>query len=134
MFQFPSNGKVCSKSEQQLKFDKRTASFNSLQTGKCVASFPATTDVCLSVLFQFPSNGKVCSKARQADYFGTVVMFQFPSNGKVCSKNPSHACRHAGTVRSFNSLQTGKCVASVCEPIHPSRLCRVSIPFKRESV
>ena len=63
-----------------------------------------------------------------------TATFQFPSNGKVCSKEyGSHKC--IIHFSSFNSLQTGKCVASgYMEAKVGVAQARVSIPFKRESV
>ena len=63
--------------------------FNSLQTGKCIASIRTEKGKDAGFQFQFPSNGKVYSKLglRNED-FHQVVRFQFPSNGKVYSKRP----------------------------------------------
>ena len=64
----------------------------------------------------------------------TYVKFQFPSNGKVCSKREVISVIAQGD-DCFNSLQTGKCVASVALIIAATITDRsVSIPFKRESV
>ena len=61
-----------------------------------------------------------------------MLKFQFPSNGKVYSKTKN---KRKGTLnnKSFNSLQTGKCIARK-EVIMTNILRLVSIPFKRESV
>ena len=61
-FQFPSNGKVYSKYSRHLIFSMDTYSFNSLQTGKCIASFCWNIALAVAQGFQFPSNGKVYSK------------------------------------------------------------------------
>ena len=62
-------------------------------------------------------------------------VFQFPSNGKVYCKNTPKVLLHGTKEYSFNSLQTGKCIASL-ESAEEFRIESgfVSIPFKRESV
>ena len=63
MFQFPSNGKVYSKVPERLRFSRIAGvSFNSLQTGKCIARETAISEARGFLEFQFPSNGKVYSK------------------------------------------------------------------------
>ena len=114
--------------------------FNSLQTGKCIASAgPTTPPLAPSTPFQFPSNGKVYSKLlRTSNWANKSGWFQFPSNGKVYSKAtdalhpvkwgraefqfPSNGKVYSklfltsvslnGLSFRFNSLQTGKCIAS----------------------
>ena len=87
--------------------------FNSLQTGKYVArDLPNKSGGLHHRTFQFPSNGKVCSKPRTVPPRKSArrKKFQFPSNGKVCSK-PGQPVMHK-VIPRFNSLQTGKYVAS----------------------
>ncbi len=63
LFQFPSNGKVESKSEKRSAHGKPPLCFNSLQTGKWSQSYlKEDLDDLFSDLFQFPSNGKGESK------------------------------------------------------------------------
>ena len=159
VFQFPSNGKVYSKWQQQL-LTLSGARFNSLQTGKCIQSlrnpltpyFPARTvfqfpsngkvyskgDALARTReriekFQFPSNGKVYSKIEKAENFANKeAEFQFPSNGKVYSKIQKNF--HFQFFMSFNSLQTGKCIQSESFVPGAEDGGTVSIPFKRESV
>ena len=112
MFQFPSNGKVYSKDKEVPK-DKDEK--------------PPT--------FQFPSNGKVYSKIFfSLDLIVLRVMFQFPSNGKVYSKLKRPMPKTMTMTPSFNSLQTGKCIARPRTRQVPRTETKVSIPFKRESV
>ena len=139
-FQFPSNGKVCSKeialivvpigylsfnslqtgkyvasgNQIKVKRDFRHNCFNSLQTGKYVASKTGQTRYGENyTMFQFPSNGKVCSKSPNSNIALKIrLWFQFPSNGKVCSKQLFQCCENV-YCRCFNSLQTGKYVASM---------------------
>ena len=49
-FQFPSNGKVCSKEKNIDRVNKVLKSFNSLQTGKYVASWWAIAGIILLIL------------------------------------------------------------------------------------
>ena len=115
LFQFPSNGKAYRKgitcrskpcsANVSIPFKRESVSqgseayhaimvlggcFNSLQTGKRIASY--------------------C-------YCRTPVLlrrhlFQFPSNGKAYRKSPVMATVITAAVSSFNSLQTGKRIAS----------------------
>ena len=121
-FQFPSNGKVYSKFLERkrgtklesvsIPFKRESvfkvtrfshhkeaswASFNSLQTGKCIQSESIT---------------KNSAKHGYA--------FQFPSNGKVYSKEIRAAAIRAAAM-SFNSLQTGKCIQRdpILSPVGP---------------
>ena len=112
----------------------RFASFNSLQTGKCIQSKlvvwlpPEYGDS-----FQFPSNGKVYSKPTYNQHKkGGTYSFNSLQTGKCIQSSKKLSYRQR--ILSFNSLQTGKCIQSSqqCSLI---RFCRfVSIPFKRESV
>ena len=118
-------------------------SFNSLQTGKGMASHeyvPGDIDI----KFQFPSNGKGYRKLRSLDWKihnSEMVWFQFPSNGKGDRKywrflHNRHYWRQvsipfkrervlrvsrSSLIRiaqwSFNSLQTGKGMASTPSPL-----------------
>ena len=117
-------------------------------------------EIC--VQFQFPSNGKVYSElsTKQSMYNNYYSVFQFPSNGKVYSefshRNPfskthwvhvsipfkresvfrvvDSRCKLCLGIKSFNSLQTGKCIQSTKNSSGISDAILVSIPFKRESV
>ena len=139
MFQFPSNGKVYRKGIAMQASIDRYLGFNSLQTGKCIAS--ETTNIIVAAVieeFQFPSNGKVYRKLVRDFYQpNPFTEFPFPSNGKVYRKGTdaylmmrrifvsipfkresvSQDMQAKGGVPtaafiSFNSLQTGKCIAS----------------------
>ena len=138
----------------------RLTCFNSLQTGKCMARqsksaagtpligfvsipfkresvFKASPIVCFLLecyLFQFPSNGKGYRKPTAMVSNSMILSaFQFPSNGKVDRKTAGLG-KMSRTKISFNSLQTGKWIASKISPRRiPSKII-VSIPFKRESV
>ena len=110
-FQFPSNGKVyCKhlsvrvrarvfqvsipfKREGVLQAIPQTTypkhyyvRFNSLQTGRCIASAIPKLEVNADLEFQFPSNGKVYCKKEKELARDAANKFQFPSNGKVYCK------------------------------------------------
>ena len=139
--------------------------FNSLQTGKCIqstfettplwylqerVSIPFKRESVSKVLppkqtatalgkaeFQFPSNGKVYPKAVAFLKFRLTTngAFQFPSNGKVYPKTRRSRGRGERAGKSFNSLQTGKCIQRYPNLSTSTYLADlVSIPFKRESV
>ena len=88
--------------------------FNSLQTGRCVASRELRDENRhTSPSFQFPSNGKVCCKSYKSEMKGHILS------------------------KCFNSLQTGRCVASRrchLNEVYMNSMKLVSIPFKREGV
>ena len=110
MFQFPSNGKGGSKACKRLGEKVTELRFNSLQTGKGVASAAGVLDSDSATKFQFPSNGKGGSKMG----IGKKVLlyaarFNSLQTGKgVASLIPGFSM---SAVRRFNSLQTGKGVA-----------------------
>ena len=110
-FQFPSNGKVYSKTNWGFEYKK---SFIVSIPFKRESVFKDNTDLITDDVlceFQFPSNGKVYSKTLQK-----ALVIQFKS---MC----------------FNSLQTGKCIQSNFKKGISKTFGRyVSIPFKRESV
>ena len=86
-------------------------------------------------MFQFPSNGKGDRKEIEHVFHNIGMVFQFPSNGKGDRKQTTSPHTDGRTSASFNSLQTGKGIASKQE-IDEARLeilKAVSIPFKRES-
>ena len=60
--------------------------------------------------FQFPSNGKVYSEWKTLTKISKEEMFQFPSNGKVYSEEMGRSQQRRSRNKSFNSLQTGKCI------------------------
>ena len=119
------------------------AGFNSLQTGKCIARKIAASHANTRSSFQFPSNGKVYGKPEGWEYVGKLDnLFQFPSNGKAYGKEvpPGISVPRVEVsipfkredvwqvaivgwilhqrAKSFNSVQTGRCMARV--PIlHP---------------
>ena len=89
--------------------------FNSLQTGKQIQSedgWELTRGP--HQVFQFPSNGKADRKILilSAKYGLIQPEFQFPSNGKAYRKAKSMICSPAKRQWCFNSLQTGKRIAS----------------------
>ena len=130
-FQFPSNGKADRKrwiasrdslrSSVSIPFKRESGSqageslsvhqqrcFNSLQTGKRIASKEILTFMVNEDEFQFPSNGKADRKScRSHQRRVKRKLFQFPSNGK--------ADRKLGR-QTLQGIIYGK----------------VSIPFKRE--
>ena len=83
--------------------------------------------------FQFPSNGKVYSKVgiQSVVYDDELLSFNSLQTGKCIARN--HSIMLKSVRIGFNSLQTGKCIASLGMAIFQTRL-KVSIPFKRESV
>ena len=109
LFPFPSNGKVCSKRRSPMSRQSPSPlRFHSLQTGKCVARREKRIQQNVPCRFPFPSNGKVYSKDEyMVPTLVYPIWFPFPSNGKVCSK------------------REGNWVYRQNQP--------VSIPFKRES-
>ena len=133
LFQFPSNGKVCSKSIFGSETTPVASCFNSLQTGKYVARRPRGAEPSGTDRFQFPSNGKVCSKTGPCGNKGPCGKFQFPSNGKVCSKS---ACRNDVPVSlpSFQFPSNGKVCSKFLFSWRRIKFPHVSIPFKRESM
>ena len=137
MFQFPSNGKVYCK----RIFQKR----QNVNDGR--VSIPFKRESVLQAeynhrmlrrfdsMFQFPSNGKVYCKFH--DLFSVALLryhvsipFKRESVLQVLTQSQSTQNR----ITSFNSLQTGKCIASGVSFQAPADQRRVSIPFKRESV
>ena len=140
-FQFPSNGKVYSK-EVNLEGNTGLSGFNSLQTGKCIASRASETSSFTITIFRFNSlqtgkciartlaaltaifalsfnslqTGKCIARIQNLDFEVNLdLLFQFPSNGKVYSKNAFAATLLRASNQCFNSLQTGKCIASYLE-------------------
>ena len=138
-FQFPSNGKVYCKNGSPVALGPNGTGFNSLQTGKCIASFgevvsaadgeeevsipfkresvlqePTNQPTTVGALkFQFPSNGKVYCKTELQNHFGSPALFPFPSNGKVYCKFPLSDQERWQIESGFHSLQTGKCIARI---------------------
>ena len=129
--------------QQRSHPDSRDAgkSFNSLQTGKPIQSrwlvigflgnvvsfvsipfkresvskaCPSWRHWCLRTKFQFPSNGKADPKWIKAISMTQFQsMFQFPSNGKAYPKLTCFV-NSPDNNYSFNSLQTGKRIQSLC--------------------
>ena len=95
----------------ELRINSEGSSFNSLQTGKCIARLNVDARTEYLLRFQFPSNGKVYCKRGICHKPQTDYRFQFPSNGKVYCKTGIKS-PEAATLCGFNSLQTGKCIAS----------------------
>ena len=87
--------------------------FNSLQTGKCIASEKVQPHYRPSRYLCFNSlqTGKCIASKRTMLYNNIGTAFQFPSNGKVYSKLVMDVVEQH--YKSFNSLQTGKCIARV---------------------
>ena len=140
---------------------QRCISFNSLQTGKHIQRHNSGGQLSERILFQFPSNGKAYTKSvTWLTILPRLELFQFPSNGKAYTKASNGRLEPARIYKSFNSLQTGKHIQSMCYQYRsinkaclfqfPSNgkaytklycsICRdtkifnVSIPFKRESI
>ena len=157
-FQFPSNGKVYSKRPLTRHINTLPKfGFNSLQTGKCIASpiitngrrnsqfqFPSNGKVYSKTAkerrkeehekeFQFPSNGKVYSKPRHQEMLDRVRVFPFPSNGKVYSKELSEL-RRCRQYMTFQFPSNGKVYSKLEQIVSSMHRNMVSIPFKRESV
>ena len=146
-FQFPSNGKVYCKerhrtSRRQLGYQvsipfKResvlqgfylpkgmeTPRFNSLQTGKCIASLNHSRprQIC-KTCFNSLQTGKCIARQHTETRGGRyAIKFQFPSNGKVYCKKVDNRLSAIKMPLSFNSLQTGKCIARdpILSPVGP---------------
>ena len=115
-FQFPSNGKVYSEAYAYAASltAKDPACFNSLQTGKCIQS-QLKRNIMFNNMNRFNSlqTGKCIQRPIRNELLATVEpiepVFQFPSNGKVYSESTSTMYFNFNW-RSFNSLQTGKCI------------------------
>ena len=157
-FQFPSNGKVYSEKwsahkslwlhRVSIPFKRESVfrvkltplllpkqlSFNSLQTGKCIqrlAEKKLEAQARVSIPFKRESVFRV--QGLLPDFITSRLKFQFPSNGKVYSERP-RLQRPLLEQKSFNSLQTGKCIQSSDAHPYANLIAGVSIPFKRESV
>ena len=92
LFQFPSNGKVYLKFSAQIRIGMKeiVGSFNSLQTGKCISRHRCNIK---------PSN-----------FFGPVsIPFKRES---VSQESVAEVQAWIKVNKSFNSLQTGKCISS----------------------
>ena len=86
--------------------------FNSLQTGKGVASWTAMPKPARPApKFQFPSNGKGGSKKRRTMALRPIpmTMFQFPSNGKGGSKRPHFKPSGAVAPKALKKTRTAQC-------------------------
>ena len=110
-------------------------SFNSLQTGRCIASLAITTSAIEIVKFQFPSNGKVYCKNFDSDNKAAVKWVSIPFKREgvlqvncrdLAAESPqpvSIPFKREGVLQAilfmrllyfvyrFNSLQTGRCIA-----------------------
>ena len=112
-FQFPSNGKV----DRKLALSDVASlvygiGFNSLQTGRWIASFVSGDSVKVSIVFQFPSNGKVDRKELTDIRNAKVEVVSIPfkrEGGSQAIRWPHTTC----PVKCFNSLQTGRWIASI---------------------
>ena len=139
-FQFPSNGKAhsdpvaasaavkCKLSFNSLQTGRHIQtdtgvtfkgglSFNSLQTGRHIQTkWRELTNETESDWFQFPSNGKAHSDNHGSGNtkMSSPSLFQFPSNGKAHSDRLISPLRVAGLNSSFNSLQTGRHIQTIC--------------------
>ena len=133
-FQFPSNGKADRKDIERELREATVAGFNSLQTGKRIASRERIellwNDESVSIPFKRESGSQV-AKSLYICVCSGVRSFQFPSNGKADRKQLAIGILLDAT--RFNSLQTGKRIASTYASSHVSAVFAVSIPFKRES-
>ena len=112
------------------------ASFNSLQTGKCIQSCKQTWQYLTSYSFNSLQTGK-CIQSKMitqyADRLGISVSIPFKRESVFKAINDDKL--YNAKIPCFNSLQTGKCIQSLF--VFRMRGCRsgcVSIPFKRESV
>ena len=135
MFQFPSNGKGYGKCMNSNRSEHLGDSFNSLQTGKGMASnLSEIKDLEQRSRFQFPSNGKVYGKQGQPSVFFWREEFQFPSNGKGDRKLSMPAVQRVKLYYLFQFPSNGKGDRKLrISYIHrPERRLGVSIPFKRE--
>ena len=64
-------------------------SFDSLQTGKCIASFTVSEIIVPYSCFDSLQTGKcIASVQKQEQGKNDSIQFRFPSNGKVYSKRP----------------------------------------------
>ena len=133
-FQFPSNGKAHRKERAQVYDAIAVLSFQFPSNGKAHRKSPwSLKTMPVAGQFQFPSNGKAHRKMTLASTAasGNYTVFQFPSNGKAHRKCFTQMVSKAEM--RFNSLQTGKHIASHGNPTDAAAAWRVSIPFKRES-
>ena len=136
VFRFPSNGKVYSKFKVSDTHNPLLLipSFDSLQTGKCIASSFVGSLAKSIARFNSLQTGKCI-----ASFPGWLAIVEHKSfdslqTGKCIARSVTRTTAMRTT--SFDSLQTGKCIASVrvrritlfCSTVW------VSIPFKRESV
>ena len=120
MFQFPSNGKVYCKSKKGVTQMTTQVSIPFKRESVLQDVFAATHNVvwkgCVSIPFKRES---VLQAFRRLTNHITV-RFQFPSNGKVYCKQGNTSFSAFLSSFCFNSLQTGKCIASSHKGCHES--------------
>ena len=135
-FQFPSNGKVYSEYRGRVaRRPRAVVGFNSLQTGKCIQSVSITVhpeSMRVSIPFKRESVFReVLREARIFSLISVSIPFKRESVFRACWMTLTVATLS----RSFNSLQTGKCIQRLKMKKKAASLSQqVSIPFKRESV
>ena len=116
-FPFPSNGKVYRKMPRQFTSPlRRTFCFHSLQTGKCIASFPGMHFYCDEYLrFHSLQPGKrIASKDIDVKFRKDKMPFRFPSTGKAYGKSrQTIGSLWVRALKGFDSFQPGKWIASL---------------------
>ena len=135
MFQFPSNGKAYRKTHPPLTPRSSCLGFNSLQTGKRIASRQKSSGCISAWRVSIPFKRESVSQ----DYHSRTVLcghLQSFNSLQTGKRIASQACRdlELPITRGFNSLQTGKRIASPVQMARSPMIISVSIPFKRESV
>ena len=109
-------------------------SFNSLQTGKRFQTRTGSLNgKCLDFVSIPFKRESVSKRTRCQHRLHLCIEFQFPSNGKAFP-NKRIVLFAPVTIKSFNSLQTGKRFQTDWRSGFSSDDEKVSIPFKRESV
>ena len=116
-FQFPLTGKVLGKLRgKRICTGQKTGSFNSLQTGKCLArTITGLAQLSFRVQVSIPSKRESAWQVRDSGLSSSLSLqnsFNSLQTGK-CLASHFFSENHAGE-KSFNSLQTGKCFARNC--------------------
>ena len=86
--------------------------FDSLQSGRHIQTVLIDAGVRNVAKFRFPSNGKAHLDDPAIDQASDFFTFRFPSNGKAHSDTGPNLKNGLNGFWSFDSLQTGKHIAS----------------------
>ena len=109
-FQFPSNGKVYPKAHRTFQTDPMSiVSIPFKREGVSKDGDDKQTGFGTDTV-SIPFKREGVSKGGSVHRFGWVELFQFPSNGKVYPKLMEKYDSEG--LKSFNSLQTGRCIQS----------------------